>query len=399
MAVLTGVMCRKKGTAYRRSEIEGRTPREAASCGDLGDASKKHHQGHQEGTYERSTPTSAAKRGTGAMPQIDTEQFSSALRHRAIILGEEKILIARLAGSEQEKDLIEPVNCEGYGRVRHFRLLQFDDWSPNPLPILPAAKALGRPHSTELRAQVFQNAACNWRCWYCYVDFDRLSANRRVSEYFTADQLISLFLEEPDRPEVIDLSGGQPDLVPEWILWTMQALYRNGLAGKVFLWSDDNLSNRYHWNFLSAADRQFIARYPRYARVGCFKGFDPDSFSFNTRATPELFDEQFGIFASLLAEGYDMYAYVTLTSTPHPAVATQIKSFVDRLQGIHPLLPLRTVPLKVMAFTPTKGRMSPTHTDALAFQHAAHKAWVDELEARFAPADRALPITEIRISS
>ena len=44
-----------------------------------------------------------------------------------------------------------------------------------------------------LRTQVFQNAVCNWRCWYCFVDFKLLAASRKHSEWLTPRDLIDLF--------------------------------------------------------------------------------------------------------------------------------------------------------------------------------------------------------------
>lgn len=326
---------------------------------------------------------------------IDTDLYSNRLRERAIIPSEQKVLIARLSGSEQEKDLTTPVNCRGYGRIRHFRLFNHDDWSPNPLPILPACKALGHPPDVVLRAQVFQNAACNWRCWYCFVDFNRLSADRRFSEYFTSNELIKLYLEEVDRPEVIDLSGGQPALVPEWLLWTMESLGENGLEGKIFLWSDDNLSNRYFWNFLNHQQRKKIARFPKYSRVACFKGYDEISFAFNTFAAPEFFHQQFEIYRDLLKEGLDLYAYVTFTAVPHEGLQVTMERFVDKLQAIHPNLPLRTVPLKIDVFTPTQNRIKKNHEMALTFQYEVHQAWLEQINQRFSETERSLPICEI----
>ncbi len=330
---------------------------------------------------------------------IDTASYSARLRSKAILPPEGKLLIARLSGSDQEKDLTAPVNCRGYGRVRHFRLQRYDDWSPNPLPILPAAAALRHPLQEAIRAQVFQNAACNWRCWYCYVDFDRLAADRRVSDYFTADELLDLYLAEPDHPQVIDLTGGQPDLVPEWVLWMMRALRRRGLHETTFLWSDDNLSNRYFWQYLSPAERREIAQYPKYARVGCFKGFDPASFAFNTAAAPEIFEEQFEIFRGLLEEGLDLYAYATFTGLPRPGMEAAMREFVDRLQHIHANLPLRVVPLKVDVFTPTGHRLNNERARALEFQHEVHAAWLGEIAKRFTEAEQAVPINEVRLRS
>ncbi len=330
------------------------------------------------------------------MGYIDTGSFSARLRDRAVLPSERKLLIARLSGSDQEKDLSSPVNCGGYGRIRHFRLGRYQDWSPNPLPILPVAKALGREPGAGIRAQVFQNAACNWRCWYCFVDFNRLSADRRVSDYLSAEDLIELYLKEEHPPDLIDLSGGQPDLVPEWTFWMMEALEGRKLR-EVFLWSDDNLSNRYFWHFLTPDQRDYIASYPMYARVACFKGYNRESFSFNTKAAPDLFDQQFEIFRDLLAEGLDMYAYTTFTALPHSGLGDAMRSFVDRLQTIHPNLPLRTVPLKIDVFTPTSGRIREEHKRALRFQHDVHDAWLEELDRRFSSEERTTKITDVEL--
>ena len=99
------------------------------------------------------------------MTYVDTERYSERLRTKAIRRPEKGILVSQLRDSHQETDITLPVNCNGYGRIHHFRIHQFEDWSPDPLPNLPAAKALGKPPSEVLRTQVFQIAVCNWHCW------------------------------------------------------------------------------------------------------------------------------------------------------------------------------------------------------------------------------------------
>lgn len=331
------------------------------------------------------------------MSPINTELYSAQLRKRAILLQEEKILISRLSGSLQEKDISTPVNCQGYGRVHHFHWHTYPDWSANPLPLLPAMHALGLPKNESLRAQVFQNAACNWRCWYCYVDFTLLSANQRLSHYFTADELVDLYLQEDNPAPILDLSGGQPDITPEWVLWMMQFLTKREKAGHIFLWSDDNLSNRYFWRFLTASQRGYIATFPNYARVGCFKGYDEASFAFNTLAEPNLFYQQFEIYRSLLNEGLDMYAYVTFTALPHERLAQAVMRFVDKLQFVHHNLPLRTIPLKIDTFTPTHKRIQHPQEQALKFQHDVHQAWLEELDKRFSAEERQQPIYNVQL--
>jgi hypothetical protein len=97
------------------------------------------------------------------MTMIDTDAYSAHLRAKAIDPQRRMLLISDLRGSEQEEDLSEPVNCGGYGRIRHFTQATSTGWPPNPLPALPAAAALGIPAGGQVRAQVFQNAVCNWR--------------------------------------------------------------------------------------------------------------------------------------------------------------------------------------------------------------------------------------------
>ena len=160
---------------------------------------------------------------------IDTGKFSRVLRQRGINIQEHEILITRFDGSKQAEDMTLSPNCRGYGRIHHFRRFQGEDWPSNPLPMDPASHSLNLPHSDEIQAQVFQNAICSWRCWYCFVDFSLLSANPTHSEYKTVQQLLDLYLKEPNRPKIVDLSGGQPDLVPEWGLWFADAIHEMNL--------------------------------------------------------------------------------------------------------------------------------------------------------------------------
>lgn len=329
------------------------------------------------------------------MPNLKIESYSNFLRERGVIPSEKKILIAQLSESEQEKDLTVPVNCGGYGRIRHFRIYKHPGWSPDTLPNFPAAKALECSPDIVLRTQVFQLSACDFRCWYCFVDYNRLSANLKFSKYFTADELLDMFIKQENRPNVIDLSGGQPDLVPEWTLWTMEALQRRGLNNEIFLWSDDNLSSHNFWKFITKKQRKYVVRYKKYSRVGCFKGYDESSFSFNTHAPPELFIQQFEIYKDLLKEGFDMYAYVTFTAIPHDRLRSSMVRFVDKLQKIHPNLPLRTIPLKIEIFTPAKNRVKQDHERSLMFQYEVHNTWLEELGNRFSQTERNIPISDV----
>lgn len=326
---------------------------------------------------------------------IPTDEFSARLRERAVRLDSGELLVSTFTGSGQEGDLTDPPNCSGVGRVRHFHRSTSRGWPENSLPIDPARRFLGLGGSDTIEAQVFQNAVCNWRCWYCYVPFNMLAGDEKRSAWATPRQLVDEYLALPDRPPMIDLTGGQPDLVPEWVPWTMAALAEAGASESVYLWSDDNLSNDYFFRYLAEETRAMIADYPGYGRVCCFKGFDNQSFAFNTKASPDLFDRQFKLFADLLAAGLDLYAYATFTTPSGDDVPQLMAAFVDRLQRISETLPLRLIPLEIDEYGPVTPRLKDVHRASMEHQQRAIEAWGSELRRRFTRADLSLPITDV----
>ncbi|MEI9941993.1 MAG: hypothetical protein WDO69_32670 [Pseudomonadota bacterium] len=330
---------------------------------------------------------------------LDTDKVSASYRAKSVRVEEGKLLVSNFLGTAQADDLTKPPNCKGFGRVRHFRREADPTWVTNPLPIDPACGFLKMQGGELLHAQVFQNAACNWRCWYCFVPFNMLDASEERAAWVTAGDLVDHYLAEEDRPPMIDLTGGQPELVPEWVPWTMRALRERGLEGKVYLWSDDNLSIDYFWSHLSEAERELVATFNGYGRVGCFKGFDEASFSFNTKAAPALFNRQFELMRRYLTTGIDLYAYTTFTAPTSNGIPDAMKRFVDRLQELDPNLPLRTVPLKVGAFGVVKKRLSVNDARYAAIEHqkAAIEAWKTEIDARFSSEERACPINEVTL--
>jgi uncharacterized Fe-S cluster-containing radical SAM superfamily protein len=331
---------------------------------------------------------------------IDTPRFSASLRQRGIDVENKRILMTNFRHSEEAKDFTIPPNCDGFGRIHHFRRSQPSPWPENPLPIDPAATylRLGRPQ--EITVQVFQNAICSWRCWYCFVDFDLLSANPKHSAFKNAEELLDLYLAEPDRPAIIDLSGGQPDLVPEWTLWFIQAVARRGLQNSLYLWSDDNLSNDYLWRYLKPDEIAQLVGFKGYGRVGCFKGFDKESFSFNTRANSDLFEQQFLLMRRLVRAGFDVYGYATFTSPTDKNIDRNMSDFVDQLQEkVHPIFPLRTVPLHISVFTPTTTRVAAEQERSLQIQELAVSAWKSELRRRYSQDAIAKAITEQKLDN
>lgn len=326
---------------------------------------------------------------------IDTDAVSDRYRRLSVDTDSKQLLVTKFSGTQQEKDFTEPANCGGFGRIRHFHRSSNNGWISNPLPIDPACKKLKIPPADTLRAQVFQNAVCNWRCWYCFVPFELLAGNRKYSDWLGATQLIDLYLKESNPPQMIDLTGGQPDLIPEWVVWTMSEIKKRNFEQEIYLWSDDNLSNDYFWRFLSEKEREVIASYPKYGRVCCFKGFNQESFAFNTLADVSLFGRQFDLMKRLLTTGIDIYAYATFTTPSSVGIEGDMSRFVDGLQELNENLPLRTVPLQVEVFTPVQKRLDQEKKRALKNQWLAVEAWQKEMENRFSSEQRALNIADV----
>lgn len=328
-------------------------------------------------------------------PVIDTDSVSDRYRRLSVDTDKRRLLVTKFSGTEQERDFTEPANCDGFGRIRHFLRSRESKWLSNPIPIDPANKALDLPRADNFRAQVFQNAVCNWRCWYCFVPFELLAANRKYSDWLSCSQLIDLYLKESNPPKMIDLTGGQPDLIPEWVAWMMSEIKERGLEQEIYLWSDDNLSNDYFWRFLSEREREMIATYPKYGRVCCFKGFNSESFAFNTLADSSLFSRQFELMKRLLTTAIDLYAYATFTTPSRIGIEDDMRRFVDKLQKLNENLPLRTIPLQVEVFTPVQKRLDDEKKRALKYQWLALEAWQKEIENRFSSEQRALNIADV----
>lgn len=325
--------------------------------------------------------------------------FADFLRAKAVKVDERKVFISKFMGTDQEKDLTKRPNCGGFGRIHHFKRNSNTLWVDNPLPMDPAGYRLSFEKTDVLQVQVFQVGACNLRCWYCFVDDLLLSVNEDKGKFLGSEDIFDLYQKEELRFPVIDLTGGQPGLVPEWTIWMMKEAQERGLGKKIYFWEDDNLSNDFLWRFINDDDLAFMVGYENYGRVGCFKGFDEDSFSLNTSAPPEFFKKQFEIMHRLISLGLDMYAYVTFTTRDIRNLPIKISKFVDKLQQLDRNLPLRTIPLEIKIFSPTAKRIKENLNEILRNQYTVCEVWSQELYSRFSEEELSQPIMEHRIGN
>ena len=100
----------------------------------------------------------------------------------------------------------------------------------------------------------------------------------------------------------------------------------------------------------------------------------------------------------MLETGIDLYAYATFTTNVSDGIEEAMARFIDKLQGISRLLPLRLVPLEVRRYSPLEERIdNRIWTVADESQHRAIAAWIRELDMRFNGDERATSIVDIRL--
>lgn len=307
-----------------------------------------------------------------------TIEKQHGLRAKLVDLENRRVLVARIENSIEADDEYVRVNCAGYGRIRRYSTfkLHFDHTTTSKQP-LGSARSKDGTYET----QVFQLAGCDFRCWYCFVDDALLRADQNRASWFSAEELLSLALEESVTPAVIDLSGGQPELVPELTFWMMEAVEKRGLRGKLAIWSDDNLSSDFFWTCLNADQRKYVANFPGYTRTVCIKGFDAAGFTANTGAPGLLFERQLQMLQRLVDEGFRLEIYLTMLDIPRPSdqAAAVIDSLLVRLASIHPNLPSRVVPLKIHPFANMLGRATGRRLSTLGVQVERFKLWRSRL--------------------
>lgn len=300
------------------------------------------------------------------------KQFS--LRAQLVDMMNQRVLVARIADSIEGNDEYTHVNCAGYGRIRRYSSfrLHFDRTATQRQPLVPC-----RTNQGTYETQVFQLAGCDFRCWYCFVDDALLRADSTRARWFSADELLELALNEHKTPAVIDLSGGQSELVPEWTVWMMEAIERKGLRGKLAVWSDDNLSCDFFWTCLDANQRRYVGEFPGFTKTVCLKGFDAKGFTANTGAPELFFGRQLEILGRLVSEGLKLDIYLTMLDIPRPMGEAEavIDNLVNRLFLIHPSLPHRVVPLKIHPFGNMLGRATGRRLSSLGLQVERFQLW------------------------
>ena len=329
---------------------------------------------------------------------FDSVALGESFRERIIRPESREIFISKIPQEELVDSTHAYINCDGFGIVRR-AVTQRPDWPDiDILPELVPAK-LGISEEDASLTQIFRVGACNFRCWYCFVDFRYLMADSSRGDFKSPSDLIDLYEQEEVQAPTFYLTGGQPDLVPEWTLWMMDELEKRGMDKTHFLWQDDNLSSLFLFEKLTPEQLDRFAKYPNYARATCIKGISPQSFSRNTGAAQEYFDLQIEALRRLVEAGIDTYTYITLLGESVAEAREAIPSLMDKIQEeVHPNMLLRVFPSKVIDFPQTVQREKEYHIQLMDNQQAMRDIWTEELGKRYTQELLSLPKSEVPLT-
>jgi len=356
------------------------------------------------------------------MKGFDPIQLAESLRPRMIDLKEKKVSISNLSGTSQEKDagkhtrvVTDFFRAKVYTKPEEKAL---DPFRKEPariaskkLTILEEKRKIVVPLEECNSAFLGQINGCNLRCWYCYVDDINRNADPQSGQFFSAEEYLIQFLvwskktqnstRADEKLNILRLSGGEVFIVPEFIIWIIEAVEKYDLQDYLFIWVDCNLATGdFYWKYLNPEQRKKIANYRNIGFCVCYKGFDHQTFHENSGAKAEFFDQQFKMHKRLIDEGLDVYSYLYPVTTSTYHLQERLSAFMDRLiREIDKYAPLRLATPEIKIYSPTKKRLTPEREKAIENQWKAMKIWKEELKKRFNQKDLSLFLNEVPVKS
>lgn len=347
----------------------------------------------------------------------DPIKLANELRPRMVDLENKKVLLAVLAGTEQQRDLTESRFWEGVFRSKIYT--KAEDMELDPFrgePACIAAEKLTVPGERIVTprecnaAFLGQINGCNLNCWYCYVDRVANSADPQYGKFFSAEEYLIQFLIESRKNQnavnsdyrlnILRISGGEVFIVPEIIFWMVEAVERFKLEDHLYVWVDCNLvTGDFYWKYLTEGQRERIRNFKNLGVCVCHKGFDRRTFYETTGAAPKFFDEQIKLHRRLIDEGLDVYSYLYPVTSSTRDLRKRLAIFMDRLrQEVSVYAPLRMATPPIKVYGPTKKRLTPEREKALENQWLAMRIWKEELQKRYTPEQLSLKPHEVPVA-
>lgn len=351
------------------------------------------------------------------MKEYNPIEIAKKLRTKMIDLEKKTVYCADFTATRQKKD------CDSVKRVRlligkPFRAKMYTtpkrkEYPSFVQPAEVASRKLGVPMEECNKTFLFQVKGCNLGvalsrgigCWFCYVDNNNLIPNSIGGIDLTAEEILLNYLAEAkrrfygpseERINVLRVSGGEPTIVPEIIIWLIDEIKRIDLQDHIYLWVDTNLlTGNLFWEALGKEGVKKIRDFPNIGFCGCYKGFDERSFQENLsrgdpkklkiKIDPRFLQEQFKMHRKLIESGFDVYSYLDSTCKSVHNLEKRLDSFLVRLQKeVSRKAPLRVTSLEIKDwYRTTASRMGPEELKAVENQWKVIEMWERVLKKHF----------------
>ncbi|CAL7960850.1 putative Fe-S oxidoreductase [Gammaproteobacteria bacterium] len=217
-----------------------------------------------------------------------------------------------------------------------------DTLSDSPVTI---ATKLGKNWRDYNYHVIIQSAVCNFRCFYCYVDYSFLGG--KMVEV-AADEVIKQFLQEREKAlvngqqyNVLRISGGEPMLIPDLTLICLRKIKELKLDDTVCVKTETNLSPLAKVNGLALAaewaDFEELSKYKNFIIHPTVHGISAKNLHNNCSVDPVVFDMVCEGLQTLIDYQLDFYPSFGANTT----IPSDVQPFFNCLKKIHKNLPLR----------------------------------------------------------
>lgn len=256
-------------------------------------------------------------------------------------------LFANLLNTKEATDSYHEVNHEGFGRIRNFKHFLFHIETD----VMERRKFLRLNEvgkwSNQFQSQVFQIGVCPLRCRYCFVDKENLDGTNPQSAFLKPVDVIQMFLESWPNIRNLDISGGSPDLCPEFLFKLLSEIERVDLKGRITIWVESNLDVNYY-SKMSKNVIEYIATFPNFHLLCSLKGWDSTSVTYNTRNMMS-FDQQLEGLRFFCQHHFPLSVYLVFIGHKI-ADSKEVASLYSQLKHISFELPERCIPLYIKKF-------------------------------------------------
>jgi uncharacterized Fe-S cluster-containing radical SAM superfamily protein len=309
-------------------------------------------------------------------------EVAKRLRPKMIDLEAKKVLLANFSGTSQSADFAKRHLIGDWARKKIYlkpKEKNLPDMWKEPAGV--ASRNMNVPPDECNATFTIQVKGCNLACWFCYVDDENKDGRPEKGIFVSAEEILTRFLVEsrkcqyvqnPDeKVNIIRISGGEVSIVPEIILWLIEAIENYGLENNIYLWADTNLTTlNTFWGNLSRQDIEKIVSFRNFGIVGCYKGIDPESYHDNTGADPDTWMAQFLSHRLLVDMGFDVYSYLVptifLPDDGEKYLEQRLRNFIMILQHVvDPVAAGRLYPLEIKNYSPMGSRLTPEREKAL----------------------------------